>query len=635
MLVFCLTSSSAQSQSCSGSLGDPVINETFGSGYNILPANKTTFTYTGGCPSKGTYTLSNFLFGCGNRTWVQMVGDHTGDTNGNYMLVNAESTKGTVYMDTAKGLCGSTVYQFGVWITRVLTKYACGGTPVLPVVKYELTTLSGFVLASDSTGLLPIGDEREWKFYGLSITTPPNITDVIVNITIDPPYGCGSGFALDDITLRPCGPSITTTIDGSPGPAQVCADYTNPFVMQTNYSAGFTDPVLQWQSSTDSGKTWHDIPGETTLTYKVPHRTSGVIEYRSTIAERGNIGSLQCRITSNPIYTSINPLPPHAAPITVFGCLGKDFAFPKANPSALDVLWTGPNGYSSMTPLAIIPNVQYKDTGLYKLQEIFYFGCVSLDTLYLKVFPGTTITVQPSYPICEGLSEPFFTHATDTVTYQWSPSAGLSSTTIANPVAHPADSTNYKVVVTNKYGCQDSAFLPINVYRNAAANAGPDKLILKGDTLLLNATVTGTAVNTFWTPPLFMNDDHLVTPLVYPPATGTYTLHVVSTVGCGSQTDDVQITVFDNFHIPNAFTPNDDGKNDQFRVIMLDNYRLVHLYIYNRWGQLVFSSEGAYNGWDGTFKGSPQPGGVYTYHLQIQTPGRKKIIKKGVVFLLR
>jgi hypothetical protein len=43
----------------------------------------------------GTYTLNNFLFGCGPNSWVQMVGDHTGDEKGNYMLVNAANANGT------------------------------------------------------------------------------------------------------------------------------------------------------------------------------------------------------------------------------------------------------------------------------------------------------------------------------------------------------------------------------------------------------------------------------------------------------------------------------------------------------------------------------------------------------------
>ncbi|HLG40844.1 MAG TPA: hypothetical protein VI461_14290, partial [Chitinophagaceae bacterium] len=290
---------SSSAQVCNGSLGDPVINETFGTrGYQLAPY-KTTYQLVGGCPnSMGTYTLSGFLFGCGPRSWVQMVGDHTpNDSEGNYMLVNAASTPGTVYMDTAKNLCGNTVYQFGIWATSVMTSFACDGNAVLPNLRYQIKTLSGTVLAVDSTGFLPIVNDREWKFYSLPIQTPANVTDVIISITINPAFGCGSAFAIDDITLRPCSPSlITATINGSAGPVDVCADNTDTWLLTASYTPGFADPVFQWQSSIDSGQTWVDIPGQTMLTYTASHQSSGTVLYRTCIAERGNISSINCRI---------------------------------------------------------------------------------------------------------------------------------------------------------------------------------------------------------------------------------------------------------------------------------------------------------------------------------------------------
>ena len=634
--VILYSGSLVNAQTCTGSLGDPVINQTFGTDHFQLPPGHTTYEFQGGCPSKGKYTISGFLFGCGNHSWVQMVGDHTpNDFNGNYMMVNAESTPGIIYTDTARNLCNNTVYQFGMWATPVMTSFACGGSPVLPVIRYQIKTLSGVILAIDSTPPLPIVNERDWRFYGLSITTPPGITDVVIDITISPRYGCGSGFAIDDITLAPCGPTIAALIDGSPGPAEVCADYINPFVMTASYSAGFADPVVQWQSSVDTGRTWVDIPGAITLSYAMPHRTSGVILYRICIAERPNINSIHCRVSSNAIYTSIHSLPVHAPPQTVIGCLGKPFHFPPADPGADNVLWTGPNGFTSTLPNAVIPNIQYSDTGLYQLEETFRYSCVSLDTFYLKVFPGTTVTIQPSYPICEGQSEQLFAFASDSVGYQWMPSAGLSNDRVSNPVANPHDSTVYKIMITNKYGCQDSALLPIDVYRNPVANAGIDKTILKGDTAVLNGIVSGTAVNFSWSPVSYMTDASLEAPQVYPPVNSTYTLNVVSTVGCGSASDAANVKVYEDFYIPNAFTPNGDGKNDRFGILALDNYKVKHLAIYNRWGETVFEAKDVYEEWDGKYKGLPQPAGAYIYYLELESSSRHKIVKRGTLLLLR
>src|SRR5271154_4654098 len=91
-------------QLCNNNLGDPIVNIDFGTADNPVKPSFTSYAYVGGCPSKGQYTISGFLFGCGG-DWVQMTGDHTPppDLNGNYMLVDAESTPGTVLQDTATG----------------------------------------------------------------------------------------------------------------------------------------------------------------------------------------------------------------------------------------------------------------------------------------------------------------------------------------------------------------------------------------------------------------------------------------------------------------------------------------------------------------------------------------------------
>ena len=637
LICFCNYHAEAQ-QVCSGSLGDPVINQTFGTNHYQLPPNHTTYQPVGGCPNDaGTYTISGFLFGCGPRSWVQMVGDHTpNDLNGNYMLVNASNTPGTVYTDTAKNICGNTVYQFGVWVTSVMTKYACGGTPVLPKLKFKVTNLSGGTLAEDSTAYLQIVEESHWQFYGFSLRTPANVTNVIISITTDPSYGCGAAFAIDDVTFTPCSPStITATINGTAGPVDVCADYTDVWLLNATYTPGFNDPVFQWQNSLDSGKTWVDIPGATALSYTVPHRRSGTIWYRICIAERGNINSASCRVTSNIIQTGVHPLPDPVPPQNVKGCIGKDFYFPSADQSALQFFWTGPNGYSYTQQVAVIQNVQYKDTGMYRVKQTFTYGCVSFDTFYLKVFPGTSITVQPPYPICEGKSERLFASATDTVSYKWTPSISLSNDTVANPLATPQDSTQYKVLVTNKYGCQDSAYLQLNVYRNAAVNAGPDKSILIGDTAILNGSLKGTALEYYWTPAVNISNSGITNPQAFPLETTNYTLHAISTVGCGSASDDVQVFVYNDLYIPNAFTPNADGKNDKFQIIILDNYKIITFAVFNRWGQTVFKSNGTTNSWDGTFHGKIQPQGTYVYRVEIQATNGKKIIKQGTVFLMR
>ncbi|MEP7318644.1 MAG: gliding motility-associated C-terminal domain-containing protein, partial [Panacibacter sp.] len=96
----------------------------------------------------------------------------------------------------------------------------------------------------------------------------------------------------------------------------------------------------------------------------------------------------------------------------------------------------------------------------------------------------------------------------------------------------------------------------------------------------------------------------------------------------------VLVKVYGDIFIPNAFTPNGDGKNDYFKVLPLDNYQLVQLIIYNRWGQLLFKAADKYAAWDGSYNGFVQPNGAYIYRLELLSPQGKRIIKQGTVLLL-
>jgi gliding motility-associated-like protein len=89
-----------------------------------------------------------------------------------------------------------------------------------------------------------------------------------------------------------------------------------------------------------------------------------------------------------------------------------------------------------------------------------------------------------------------------------------------------------------------------------------------------------------------------------------------------------------NVYIPNAFTPNNDGKNDVF-LIFGTTIKDLKMSIYNQWGQLVFQAQSATQGWDGTYKGVSQPNGVYVYLIEIESKDGTKSTRKGTVTLIR
>ena len=93
---------------------------------------------------------------------------------------------------------------------------------------------------------------------------------VVLRMTNNAPGGCGNDLLLDDITFRACGPLVTATISGAPDSVDVCTGDNSVFTLHANVSAGYNDPVYQWQLSTDSGVSWTNIAGATNTTYIRP-----------------------------------------------------------------------------------------------------------------------------------------------------------------------------------------------------------------------------------------------------------------------------------------------------------------------------------------------------------------------------
>jgi gliding motility-associated-like protein len=87
-------------------------------------------------------------------------------------------------------------------------------------------------------------------------------------------------------------------------------------------------------------------------------------------------------------------------------------------------------------------------------------------------------------------------------------------------------------------------------------------------------------------------------------------------------------------YVPNAFTPNGDGINDQVHVHS-ENIKSLKFNIYDQWGELLFASVNQENGWDGTYKGAKEPVGVYVYYLEAVMNDGTKVNKKGTIAIIR
>jgi gliding motility-associated-like protein len=294
-------------------------------------------------------------------------------------------------------------------------------------------------------------------------------------------------------------------------------------------------------------------------------------------------------------------------------------------------LWTGPNNFVSNAQSPVISGASISDNGTYYVKVISEFGCINNDSTTLVVDVNPSVDAGASIRICEGSATTLQGSGTNTTSYIWSPDSGLSNSAVQTPSASPTETTLYFLTVKNGV-CIASDSVLVTVSKKPVADAGPDKSFLKGQFATLDGNASGTNISYFWTPDLYLSSAAVLNPIVTPQFDTTYTLHVISNDGCGTATDDVLVRYFNDVYIPNAFTPNNDGVNDFWKIPILSAFPLAEVSVYNRYGELVFFNKGFTKPWDGTYKGTPQSSGVYGYIVDLKN-GIKKFT--GVVTLIR
>lgn len=634
--VLILLTVKAGAQLCQGSLGDPIVNTTFGAGPNpgaSLAAATTNYQYVSGdCPGDGYYTVRNNTTACFGNTWHSLTADHTGNANGYFMLVNASVQPGIFYLDTVRGLCSNTTFEFAAWVMNVILPSACNANSNQPNLTFSIERTDGTLLQSYNTSNIPPLSSPVWKQFGFFFTTPAGVSDIVLKIVNNAAGGCGNDLALDDITFRPCGPKLIPAITGNVNStASLCKGTAGLYNFTCTVSAGFNNPSFQWQQSINGGG-WTDVPGQTTtsLTQNFPATAAiGTYHYRLAAAEAGNMASPQCRVVSDIITIKVNDNPVTTTTNNSPVC-EQATGMLSAN-GGTQYNWTGVNNFSATGPDISLVNIQQAQAGKYYVRVTDANNCFSIDSATITVNPKPVVSTNiTATDICEG--ENIQLSASGGNNYIWSPVTTLSSSVIANPVATPITSTDYTVIVSNPFNCADTAIVSIHVNKKPTADAGPDKTIVKDSPVQLNGSVSGDNISFSWQPSPYINNTQILQPVVTPPGDTTFILSVVSTIGCGTASDTVNVFVYKGVHVPTAFSPNGDGLNDTWYVPALSAYPKFSVTVFNRDGQIVFQTKDINKPWDGKYKGQLQPNGTYVYVIDLKLGGD---VLKGTVLLLR
>lgn len=448
-LLFIMSIINVQAQLCSGSLGDPVVKIDFGSGTSAhgaaLGSGITSYTYTSAdFPNDGSYTIESRTNT--PQTWWTTT-DHTG--SGYMMVVNASlSITDYFYKKTVTGLCPDTTYEFAAWIMNLLRSVDNS----TPNITFTIEAVDGTILSSYNTGNIPLAGSAVWNQYGFYFDTPAGIDTVVIRMRNNKAGAApGNDIALDDITFRACGPTVTSVVNNNMA-TTVCENQVPQYTFSGSISAGvYATPSYQWQASTDNGATWADIAGQTTQNLTVqPPQTAGVYMYRMAAAQGTTITSVSCRVASNVITVTVKP-GPQAPTVTV---LPTDCGNPNGS-----IVINAPAGYSYS-----IDGINYQaGTSFSGLAENDYnvtakdttTGCVSaVTTVHVSVgsgFPNAPAVTVAAPATCAD------TNGSITITdiaAKYSFDNGATWTTGNTAILPPG---NYWVKVQNASGCASSA----------------------------------------------------------------------------------------------------------------------------------------------------------------------------------
>jgi gliding motility-associated-like protein len=267
-------------------------------------------------------------------------------------------------------------------------------------------------------------------------------------------------------------------------------------------------------------------------------------------------------------------------------------------------------------------------------------GC--FDTIVQAVTVHPLPTALFNYdPVCEGMPTQFndnsFIPSGSISDWTWEFYNGqLSSEEDPTAVYPVSGDFPVTLTVTSTFGCEDSetTMISVNPAPNADFSLNPNPALVLENVFFADQTTGNPIVSWFWNFGDGQGDDEENTVHAYADG-GTFpiTLIVTDVNGC-VDTAFRELSIALLPVLPTGFSPNGDTENDVF-IIRGGPFKSVDFKIYNNWGQLIYESTDALEGWDGMYQGEQAPLGVYTWTFVVEMPNGQIIKKSGDVTLIR
>ena len=601
----------------------------------IKPGPKADFTYTNAGCLKDTVRFSSAITAAGfniiQHLWNfdDNTTANTSNTSKKFNTAGTQNIRFRIYADN--GCAGDTTKQINI-------NYS-------PIAKLGVTSIGcdkDSVLISD-TSSITVGSVTSWYYnFGdgntltRTVATPfnyafANAGTYTIKLVTTSNSGCISDTAFKTITINPK-PLAKFGYNKN-----ICIGDSIRFTDSSSIASG---SITSWRWNFDDGQTL--ITNNNNAFYHTYALVGNYIVKLVTVSNNG------CISDTAKVAVSVNNKPTATITFTGKPCIDSVFTFTSSvgvgtgNPPVW--FWNFGDGQTFSTTSTNITTHTYTSTAtniLVKHVISYGAGCTS-DTA------TTTIPIMSSNPVanfaivgdtlCENKNITFSAASNPSIT-QWNWLIGTYSSTAVPPINYAfTNAGNYvaSLIVKNAGGCTSTPFIKNLVINSTPlVDAGPDKNIITGTSTTLDALINNSSNYDFsWTPASFLSSAFVLNPIANPPTTTVYSIKAMDKLSYCFNTDSVKITVVNKLDIPNAFSPNGDGINDQWRIEGLELYPYAVVSVFTRGGQKIGEWRNYKNNpWNGTYNGKPVPVGTYAYVIQFSKDSKEAI--GGILTILR
>ncbi|AYL96439.1 gliding motility-associated C-terminal domain-containing protein [Mucilaginibacter celer] len=403
---------------------------------------------------------------------------------------------------------------------------------------------------------------------------------------------------------------------------------------------------------------WYSNATRTNLLFTGPTYNTDPIQANTSFYVDASNGSCS---SSSVATVQVSVVAPPSAPLlvsnAVSACVGAQAQLSISNPqNGFTYNWyTSASATAPVYTGTVFTTPSLSATTNYYAEAVNGTGCSSTSrtsaTVSVIASPGAPTVDAPNAGICPGSTATLnVSNNTNNATIRWyTVATGGTAIATGNSFTTPAlnQNTTYYVEASNANGCNSGTrtSVTVQVLQKLAA-----PVVSVGETTPTTITFNWPAVQGATGYEISLNNGSTFTSVannlsyqvtgLQPLQSATIVVRALGASACQLSDNSAAVTgtttnpLGNGIFIPNAFTPNGDGNNDTF-LVYGNLIKSMNMSIYDQWGGLLFKSVNQSAGWDGTYKGTAQPVGVYVYYVEATLANGEVIKRKGTINLLR